>query len=140
MRGTFPLKYWKTFLFARLFLFFFNVLLMLLCIWVFIHTLMLTFWRKERLPTPVFQHGEFHGLYSPWGCKESDMTEWLSLFFHSGIGLVNIWSSLHRSPNLFHYSIMLGQVSKAPSKWPCHRSAFQSYTRMIHGTKALLSI
>ena len=23
--------------------------------------------------------GEFHGLYSPWGCKESDMTEWLSL-------------------------------------------------------------
>ena len=22
---------------------------------------------------------EFHGLYSPWGRKESDMTEWLSL-------------------------------------------------------------
>ena len=20
-------------------------------------------------------NGEFHGLYSPWGCKESDMTE-----------------------------------------------------------------
>ena len=34
---------------------------------------------KERLPTPVFWPGEFHGLYSPWGCKESDMTEWLSL-------------------------------------------------------------
>ena len=29
--------------------------------------------------TPVFWPGEFHGLYSPWGCKESDMTEWLSL-------------------------------------------------------------
>ena len=25
------------------------------------------------------QPGEFHGLYSPWGCKESDMTEHLSL-------------------------------------------------------------
>ena len=23
-------------------------------------------WRKERLPTPVFRPGEFHGLYSPW--------------------------------------------------------------------------
>ena len=24
-------------------------------------------WRRERLPTPVFRPGEFHGLYSPWG-------------------------------------------------------------------------
>ena len=36
-------------------------------------------WRRERLPTAVFWPGEFHGLYSPWGCKESDMTEQLSL-------------------------------------------------------------
>ena len=35
--------------------------------------------RRERLPTPVFWPGEFQGLYSPWGCKESDMTERLSL-------------------------------------------------------------
>ena len=33
----------------------------------------------EWLPTPVFWPGEFHGLYSPWGCKELDMTEQLSL-------------------------------------------------------------
>ena len=26
---------------------------------------------------PVFWPGEFHGLYSPWGCKEPDTTEWL---------------------------------------------------------------
>ena len=32
-----------------------------------------------RLSTPVFWPGEFHGLYSPRGCKESDMTEPLSL-------------------------------------------------------------
>ena len=32
-------------------------------------------WRRERLPTPVFWPGEFHGLYSPWGRKESDTTE-----------------------------------------------------------------
>jgi len=34
---------------------------------------------KERLPTPVFWFGEFHGLYRPWGCKELDMTEQPSL-------------------------------------------------------------
>ena len=28
---------------------------------------------------PVFWPGEFHGLYSPWGRKESDTTERLSL-------------------------------------------------------------
>ena len=32
-------------------------------------------WRRERLPTPVFWPGEFHGLCSPWGHKESDTTE-----------------------------------------------------------------
>ena len=35
---------------------------------------------RERLPTPVFLPGEFHGQrnpvgYSPWGRKESDTTE-----------------------------------------------------------------
>ena len=34
---------------------------------------------KERLLTPVFWPGEFHRLYSPWGRKESDKTEQLSL-------------------------------------------------------------
>ena len=37
-------------------------------------------WRRKWLPTPVFWPGEFHGQrglagYSPWGHKESDMTE-----------------------------------------------------------------
>ena len=34
-------------------------------------------WRRKRLPTPVFWPGEFQGLYSPRGCKESDTTEGL---------------------------------------------------------------
>ena len=38
-------------------------------------------WRRERLPTPVFWPGEFHGLYSPWSRKESYTTEQLSLSF-----------------------------------------------------------
>ena len=35
--------------------------------------------RREQLPTPVCWPGEFHGLYSQWGHKESDTTEQLSL-------------------------------------------------------------
>ena len=35
-------------------------------------------WRRDRLTTPVFWPGEFHELYSPWGCKESDTTEQLN--------------------------------------------------------------
>ena len=42
-------------------------------------------WEEERQPTPVFLPGESHGqrspggLYSPWGLKESDTTERLTL-------------------------------------------------------------
>ena len=40
-------------------------------------------WRRKRLPTPVFCPRQFHGLYSPRGCKEADMTERLSLLGQS---------------------------------------------------------
>ena len=33
----------------------------------------------EQLLAPVFWPGEFQGLFSPWGCKELDTTERLSL-------------------------------------------------------------
>ena len=36
-------------------------------------------WRSERLHTPVFWPGEFHGLCSPRGRKESDTPERLAL-------------------------------------------------------------
>ena len=40
-------------------------------------------WRRAWEPIPVFLTRESHGQqslagYSPWGHKESDMTEWLS--------------------------------------------------------------
>ena len=38
---------------------------------------------KATQRIPVFWPAElFHGLYSSWGCKESDTTEWLSLTYH----------------------------------------------------------
>ena len=36
-------------------------------------------WRRERLLSPVLWPREIQELYSPWGCKESDTTERLSL-------------------------------------------------------------
>ena len=41
-------------------------------------------WRRKWQPTPVFLPGKSHGQrslsgYSPWGCKESDMTYQLIL-------------------------------------------------------------
>ena len=41
-------------------------------------------WRREWQPTPIFMPGESHGqrslgVYSPWGRKELDTTEQLTL-------------------------------------------------------------
>ena len=61
-------------------------------------------WRRERLPTPVFWPRKFHGLYSPWNCKESDTTEQLSRLRGIICYLVlflfaeSLWLSLHGSP------------------------------------------
>ena len=43
-------------------------------------------WRRAWLPTPVFLLGELHGQrslagYSPWGRKELDRTEQITLSF-----------------------------------------------------------
>ena len=39
---------------------------------------------KRKATTPVFWPGEFHGMYSPWGHKESNTTERLSLHLEHG--------------------------------------------------------
>ena len=51
-------------------------------------------WRRVWQPTPVFLPGEFHGKsslagYSPWGHRESDTTEWLTL---SSMSTLSIFS------------------------------------------------
>ena len=51
--------------------------------------------RRARQPTPVFWPGEFHGLrslvgYSPWGRKESDMTEQLRFLVTQPLPILNV--------------------------------------------------
>ena len=48
-------------------------------------------WRRQWQSTPVFLPEESHGQrscvgYSPWGCKESDMTEQLTLLLGDSKG------------------------------------------------------
>ena len=52
---------------------------------------------KERLLTPVFWTGEFHGLYSPWGLKELDTTEHLSLSYTLAISMSSLKKVLFKS-------------------------------------------
>ena len=45
-------------------------------------------WSSKWQPTPVFLPGKFHvqrnlADYSPWGCKESDMTEYTHTHTHT---------------------------------------------------------
>ena len=55
-------------------------------------------WRREWLPSPVFWPGEFHGLYSPWGHKESDMIGQLSLSLSTKTGERIAFPPLHPPP------------------------------------------
>ena len=54
---------------------------------------------EEWKPSPVFLPGESHGKrslagYSTWGCKELDITEWLSTHTHLHITISNSSRSL----------------------------------------------
>ena len=72
-------------------------------------------WRMERLPTPVFWPGEFHGLYSPWVCKESDTTERPSLSQVKNVGSSTqvVPSTLKFSNNWIKYELLhLNELNK----------------------------
>ena len=71
-----------------------------------------TSWRRERLLTPVFWPGDFYGLYSPWGHKELDMTEWLSFSLY--IKTKGYWRGLLFPPRWHLPSPGIEHVSPAP--------------------------
>ena len=81
-------------------------------------------WRRKRQPTPVFLPGKFHGQrsmagYSPWGCRELDMTEQLST--HTGaIWIIHLVTGLPCQlgyiANSFHYLNELNLQPKALTK------------------------
>ena len=69
-------------------------------------------WRRAWQPTPVFLPGESYGQrslagYSPWGCKESEMTERLSMNTH-GKGVSHFHLSNH---------LLLSEIQKQADEW-----------------------
>ena len=81
-------------------------------------------WRREKIPTPIFWPREFHGPYSPWGRKKSDMTEQLSLHFTShdkksfeDLTISNSWivylerPSTSTQADLFAFSFSIAKLS-----------------------------
>ena len=66
--------------------------------------------RREKLPSPVFWPGEFHCLYSPWGCKELDMTEPLSL------SLSFIIISCIFNKRLFDHELVSPKITSLPTR------------------------
>ena len=74
-------------------------------------------WRRERLPTPVFSHREFHGLYSPWGCRESDNTEQLSLSLYYTVSTEKL--SCAQSQQLYSQLSRLEAPKKSLQKLWC---------------------
>jgi len=74
-------------------------------------------WRRERLPTPVFWPGEFHGLYGQQGHKELDTTERLSVTHSQPINNVVIVSVKGFGPTyIYIYPFSL----KLPYHPGCH--------------------
>ena len=74
-------------------------------------------WRREGLPTSVLRPGEFHGErslagYTPWGRKELDMTERLTLSLHFQInGVVPL-----ENPTEFKSSLQQGERLVMPKR------------------------
>ena len=71
-------------------------------------------WRREWLPTPELSPGAFQGQrslvdYSPWGHRESDMAEWLSLSLSRKDLRAFQWQNLWASGSNFW--IFLGVVA-----------------------------
>ena len=66
-------------------------------------------WERKWQPTPVLLPGKSRGRrilegYSPWGCKESDMTEWLHFHFlqclYFSFTYFTLYGTLSRTPGL----------------------------------------
>ena len=70
-------------------------------------------WRREWQPTPVFLPGESMDKrslagYSPWGRKESDMTEQLTLSFT--LFLTTLLNSPFSYIHQFHFIVVRGHI------------------------------
>ena len=86
--------------------------------------------RKEWLPTPVFLFGDFYAQnslvsYSPWSCKESDITELLTLTLMCARARARTHTHTHtRNPMLNTLrNYFLGQVQHLYPHQQCYEGS-----------------
>ena len=62
-----------------------------------------------EIPSPVFWSGEFHGRYNPWGHKDSNMTEQLSLHLQWKLRVLTTGTPVSPKPifHLYMYHIFI---------------------------------
>ena len=92
-------------------------------------------WRRAWQPSPVFLPGESHGQrnlvdYGPWGHKELDVTEWLTLTFTLGekviICFLNVWSSFElQQVSLLHVMMILFNTNFNASQYTTTQNIFR---------------
>ena len=92
-------------------------------------------WRRKWQPTPVFLPGESHGqrslvAYSPWGRKESDMTEQLHLLRARRDNLIQF--SLYRRghQNIIKHECQISATNWVEDKFPSnnHKCLGKAFT------------
>ena len=60
-------------------------------------------WRRGGLPTPVFWPGEFQGLYSPWGRKETQLSDFHFHFSPTALCSYNQYCSYQMIFQLYYF-------------------------------------
>ena len=77
-------------------------------------------WRRKWQPTPVFLPGKSHGPrslvgYSPWGHKESDMTEQFHFHLQTVVEVVKIMVTSLKSPIHVLLHSVVSTLQQAPT-------------------------
>ena len=81
-------------------------------------------WRRKWQLTPVFLLGKPHVQrslvgYSPWGCKQPDLTEWLSMHTHTFVNTINYFWGLMIFLGPYQKQIILHPISGVGwTRWP----------------------